>query len=308
MAAAFGAAIAQSTPHMLTVRADNDAFDFWMYPWNRPDDEYTSGVHITYDGGDAPRWSRAFFRRGSPCIGQATSCRAARLELGQDIYTNDRVDPVRRATLRPNAGWLYLAQSARSLRSARADEVTLTLGVTGNPSLGEFMQRLAHNAAPKYNRAVDWSRKIAFEPGVIGRYEQRRRIAIDTGAFGVDVLPRAAASVGNVLTAAEVGFQTRLGWHLQHPWLPVNRATAVTIFAGASGQAVARNLFLDGSTFRDGPRVGHDPFVASGELGIEVRYRRLDLAYRAVSDSRSYATGPKWHPWASMVAGLTFDR
>ena len=29
------------------VRADNDAFNFWQAPWNRPDEEYTSGVRLT---------------------------------------------------------------------------------------------------------------------------------------------------------------------------------------------------------------------------------------------------------------------
>ena len=309
MAAPLGAAVAQSAPRTLSVRADNDAFDFWMYPWNRPDFEYTSGVHITYDGGDAPRWSRPFLRGVGTCVDRASSCRVGRLELGQDIYTNDAsLDAAHKAAARPNAGWLYLAQSARSLRVARSDEVTLTLGVTGHPSLGEFTQRLAHNAAPRFNRATDWSRRIDFEPGVIARYEQRRRIMLDSGTFGFDLLPRVAASLGNVLTAGELGFQTRLGWHLQHPWLPASRASGVAIVAGAWGQAVARNLFLDGNTFGDGPRVGHEPFVGSGELGIEVRYQRLSLAYRAVSDMRSYPAGPKWHPWASMVAGLTFDR
>jgi hypothetical protein len=60
MAAPLGAAIAQ-TPHVLLLRVDNDAFDFWMMPWNRPDEEYSSGVHITYDGGDVPRWARGSF-------------------------------------------------------------------------------------------------------------------------------------------------------------------------------------------------------------------------------------------------------
>ena len=51
MAAPLGAAIAQSDPRTLTVRADNDAFDFWMYPWNRPDFEYTSGVPLPTPSG-----------------------------------------------------------------------------------------------------------------------------------------------------------------------------------------------------------------------------------------------------------------
>jgi lipid A 3-O-deacylase len=314
MAAPHGAAIAQSAPapipHTLSLRTDNDAFDFWMLPWNRPDDEYTSGVHITYDGGDAPWWARAFLRGDSACTTRSLTCRSARAELGQDIYTRDATisDTAVIDRSRPSAGWLYLSQSARSLRENRSDDLTLTLGVTGPPSLARFTQRIAHNAAPAFNRPTDWSREIEFEPGLIVCYEQRRRVGIGVGAFGFDIIPRVGASIGNVLTAAEVGLQLRTGWHLPHPWLPEPGAASLALVGGMTGQAIARNLFVDGNTFQGGPRVGHEPFVGSGELAVELRYRVLSVAYRAVSDTRAYASGPKWHPWASMIAGVTFDR
>jgi lipid A 3-O-deacylase len=312
MAAPYGAAIAQSVPvpHTLTLRVDNDAFDFWMLPWNRPDDEYTSGVHITYDGGDAPWWARSFLRGDDACTARTRACRSARAELGQDIYTRDATlsDTSVVAHARPSAGWLYLSQAARSLRDDRSDEVTLTFGVTGTPSLARLSQRIAHSAAPAFNRPTDWSRQIDFEPGAIVRYEQRRRAGTALGAIGFDIVPHAGASIGNVLTAADVGVQFRTGWHLPHPWLPTVGGASVALVGGISGQAVARNLFLDGNTFHTGPRVGHEPFVGSGELGLEVRYRAFNLAYRAVSDTRAYSAGPRWHPWASMVGGVTFDR
>ena len=80
----------------------------------------------------------------------------------------------------------------------------------------------------------------------------------------------------------------------------------IALTGGISARAVARDLFLDGNTFRDGPHVGHETFVGSGEIGVQMRFRALSLAYRAVSDTRSYAAGPKWHPWASMVGAVTF--
>ena len=140
MAVPVGAAIAQGTPRTLSLRADNDAFDFWMLPWNRPDDEYSSGVQITYDGGDAPRWARSFLRGDSACTVHSVSCRTARTEIGQDIYTRDATlsDTAVIDRSRPSAGWLYLAQSARALHEDRSDELTLTVGVTGPPSLARF--------------------------------------------------------------------------------------------------------------------------------------------------------------------------
>src|SRR6185436_10093430 len=152
VAAPATVAVAQ-TPRTITLRIDNDAFDFWMLPWNRPDEEYSSGVHITYDGGDAPWWSRRMLRQLAPCTTSSRECRMSRAEIGQDLYTpaTSITNPVPAVGSRPNAGWLYLSQTAQSLRTERSDELTLTLGVTGGPSLGKFTQTLAHSVAPTFN-------------------------------------------------------------------------------------------------------------------------------------------------------------
>lgn len=305
MAVPFGTAIAQG-PGRFTIRADNDAFDFWMLPWNRPDEEYTSGVHLTYEGGDAPRWARKALRGYSPCSSTSAVCRSSRWELGQDIYTPSVSpdDPRAAPGARPNAGWLYLTEAARILSPSRFDELAMSLGVTGPPSLGRFTQQLAHHAAPAFNRPTDWTRQIGFEPGAIVSYEARRRASL---ADAADITPHASASLGNILTQAEGGFDMRVGWHLAAPWLPAS-GWGFAITAGASGRAVARNIFLDGNTLRDSPRVGHETFVGSGRAGIELRFRGLSAAFVAHSDSRSYAAGPKWHPWSSLIASATLPQ
>lgn len=321
MAVPLGAAFSQlpsappapprSAPHAITIRVDNDAFDFWMKPWNRPDEEYTSGVHIDDDGGDAPAWSRAFLARRTPCSVGLRSCRTSRLELGQDIYTPSvSVDSNRAAPgSRPNAGWLFISQTARALDEDRSSDFTLTMGMTGPPSLAQYTQALAHRAAPAFNRPTDWTHQLEFEPGVIARYEERRRFVLgERGWFGADVLPRVAGSVGNVTTAAEAGADARVGFHLPHPWLLEQDLFSAAFTAGAAERAIARDLFLDGNTFARSKGVGHEPFVTSANFGVEVRSSAFVLGYRAQIDSRSYARGPKWHPWASLIGGVSFDR
>jgi hypothetical protein len=292
------------------MRADNDAFDFWMLPWNRPDDEYTSGVHLSYDGGDAPWWARRALRGLPVCTSQSSACRTASFEIGQDIYTPSvSASGLAAPTARPNAGWLYLSESARSLTPDRSDALTLTLGVTGPPSLAQFTQRVAHDVGPEYNRPTDWTRQIAFEPGVIARFEHDARFATPTDLpLGIELVPRAGVSLGNVLTDADAGMRVRIGWRMSHPWLPPMRDAGFDVICGVSARAVARNLFLDGNTFESGPRVGHEPFVESGEVGFEFHARGIALGYRAVSDSRQYAAGPKWHPWGSLVASITLGQ
>jgi len=302
--APIASAIAQ-TPRTLTVRVDNDAFNFWTMPWKRPDGEYTSGVHIAYEGGAAPVWARLFWSSRAACARNRVQCQMSRAELGQDIYTPLSSSPTAKpdSNARPNAGWLYLSQTARALSEGRSDEITLTLGVTGPPSLARLTQRLVHSAAPEFNRRTDWTREIGFEPGATLRYQQQRHLAAGS-VF--DIAPRFVATAGNIDVSAEAGVRARLGWHLRHPWLPEKTATEIAIVGGGSARAIARDLFLDGNTFHPSARVGHLPYVGSGEAGFQIRNNKLTLAYRAVTTSRAYAGGPRWHPWSSMVAALTF--
>jgi lipid A 3-O-deacylase len=302
--APIASAIAQA-PRTLTVRIDNDAFNFWTMPWKRPDGEYTSGVHIAYEGGAAPVWARLFWASRTACIRNTRQCQTSRAELGQDIYTpllsSDTAQP--NPSSRPSAGWLYLSQTARALSENRSDDVTLTLGVTGPPSLARLTQRLVHSAAPEFNRPTDWSRQIGFEPGAMLRYQQQHRLA---AGRVFDIVPRIVATAGNVDVSAETGVRARLGWHLRHPWLPEKTATEIAIVGGGSARAIARDLFLDGNTFHPRARVGHLPYVRSGEAGVQIRHNNFTLAYRTVTTSRAYDGGPRWHPWSSMVAALTF--
>jgi hypothetical protein len=89
--------------------------------------------------------------------------------------------------------------------------------------------------------------------------------------------------------------------------MPPARDMGFDLLIGASARAVARDMFLDGNTFQDGPRVGHEPFVRTGEAGFEIHVRGVALGYRAVTDSRAYRAGPRWHPWGSMTGSVTIE-
>jgi hypothetical protein len=310
--APFGAVTARAqVPQGITLRLDNDAFDFWMQPYNRPDEEYTSGVRLTYDGAVPPWWFWSFLSGGPACAYRVQACRSARAELGQDIYTPSTSvnDPRASQQSRANGGWLYIAHTARALRAARADEFTVTLGVTGSPSLARFTQDVFHNILPEFNRPTDWTRQIRFEPGAVLGYAHHERIAaLELGPIGFDMLPSVSVEAGNVTTRATAELRSRLGWNVPHPWLPTKAPASIVVSGGVSGHAVARDIFLDGNTVDPQYRVGHEPFVGSGEASVELRVLALSASYRVVTDSRAYPAGPKWHPWASLIGGVTFAR
>lgn len=310
LAAGFAAspvAQAQLAP-TFAVRADNDAFNFWLEPGARPDREYTSGVVVRYDGGDAPGWAKWLARNLPSCAEHAGPCRTRRFEIGQQMFTPERSGDTAEppAGARPNAGWLFAGDGVRLLHDTRQRELSVTVGVTGPPALAAQTQRLFHSITPGFNRPIDWSEQLAFEPGLVLSFEETGRVfARDGGRVGFDVLPRASVHAGNVNTSAEAGVRLRVGFGLRHPWLaPASDGTELALEFGGATQYVARDLFLDGNTGGDGG-VGHKPLVHRAAWVLSVRRRWLAVSYGAVTQTRTYPTGPARHTWSTLRVSLT---
>lgn len=111
---------------------------------------------------------------------------------------------------------------------------------------------------------------------------------------------------GNVLTQAYTQVQLRAGWRTPRDFgtslirgigaLPPARDAAgwgVHAFAGLGGLAVARNISLDGNSFRSGPSVGHRPFVPTAEAGVVVRSRGWQLTASLIAWGREFNAQPR---------------
>ena len=60
------------------------------------------------------------------------------------------------------------------------------------------------------------------------------------------------------------------------------------LFPGIEGRAVARNIFLDGNTFRDSRNVDKEPLVGDLQFGIAITWRNLRLGYTHVLRTREF--------------------
>jgi hypothetical protein len=63
---------------------------------------------------------------------------------------------------------------------------------------------------------------------------------------------------------------------------------------------VARNLFLDGSTFGESVSVERRPFVGQADAGAVVRYGPVSAEFRVTARGREYATADGVHPYSSI--------
>ena len=298
------------------LQLDNDVYNYWTRHTQRPDEEYTNGVHASLESNSAPWWGRTFAPGIPDCAagGSARKCRSTVITLGQDLYTPnlDRTphDVPDWELERPYFAWLFLSGTAR-ISSARTRHATsLSVGVTGRPAGGALAQRIAHRIG--FNElATGWETQVGFEPGVIAEYRQSRLLVRGAGArgWGFDVAPDAGVSLGNIRTHAEIGGMARVGWNLSHPWhSPAWRGRASTewwLSAGGRALYVARDMSLDGTLRNPERRVDRVPGVRQYEFGAGVRVHVVNLEYRAVTTSREYRTGPGHHTYSSMIVSLT---
>jgi hypothetical protein len=307
------------------VRLQNDAFNFWLQPGKRPDEEYTNGARFAAETMRPPRHTRWLGGRRQPVCADAPrvngphagSCLTATLSLTQDMYTPNLERPPYSydgwRNERPYAAWLAYGVEVRRI-SARAMRTTsVAVGVTGTPALGQLTQSIAHALTSSFTtKATGWETQIGFEPGIIAGMRQSLLAlrAGDMRGLAMDIAPTIGASLGSAFTAADAGVGARLGWNLSHPWdVRTRRQRArLELFVSASARQeyVARHVSLDGTLFGTSRRVERVPGVHEYEFGAAARYRTLQVGYRAITRSREYRTGPAQHTVGSMEAGFVF--
>ena len=300
LAAALAAGLAACTDASGTLTLQNDAF------LGGTDRHYTNGL---YFGGLAAA--------GPTLSGVARSVLPAPIEdreilagaaLSQQMYTPaDITTPMPDPNERPYAGWLFARMSlvaaeprpmagsaaAAGWRAAPVDRFDLDLGVVGPYSLAGDTQRRWHDIwGLKEPRG--WGSQLRNEPGLVASWEHSRplRRTAALGSIDLELTPHVTASLGNVFTFAGVGGTVRMGQNL--PRLlgaPLLRSIGGAlpeqgaedfgwyVFAGAEGRAVARNLFLDGNTFRDSPNVDRRTLVADIQVGAGMTFGRWRLTY-----------------------------
>lgn len=289
------------------VEADNDYFNFWLPPDERPDVSYTHGTRIRVEAALRPWWAGMLGWEEPVCAAEHTeaACVLTGFELGQALYTPFRDASLPIAGDRPYAGWLYLGVMGRTVWPDGMRALGLHLGVTGEPALAEEVQDLIHRWF-EFRKPRGWAHQIPFEPGVVLLYEEARvwPRPPEDGAWSAVVEPEWGAALGNVRTAAHAGFGLRVSWNRARPdgWRSV-RPTGLHgyVAAKARGTFVLRDLFLDGSTWRESVHVEREPWVMRRELRLGAGWRGIGLEYRIVHTGKEFRTQPEPHTYSSVV-------
>jgi lipid A 3-O-deacylase len=288
------------TTERFNILEENDSIYF------KSDRHYTQGLRVSLLGPDigaASGWNGPFglFDDIAPIFGNAAQrSRRYSVFLGQSLFTPSNLqqkppDP----RDRPYGGWLYVGASLLQESDRHVlENVELDLGVVGPGALGKQTQNDFHQLIG-VKEAQGWSSQIQNEPGGALSYDRLWRFAVlGDGNDGIDVVPQAGATLGNVFTYAQTGGMLRIGKNLHADYGPVRIRPALSgtdyfdadqldgelgfyWFVGGQGRAMAHDIFLDGNTSRQSPNVRRRVFVGDLETGFSVFWSnavRLDFA------------------------------
>jgi lipid A 3-O-deacylase len=267
------------------------------------DQHYTNGIQASWlSGEDVPNWIR---RLGDvmPMFAD-DSRRRYGLVLGHAIFTPENTETsVPILNDRPYAAWLYGGVGLTAETEHRLDRLILSLGIVGPGAGGEFVQNEFHNLIG-VDEARGWSNQIRNEPTVNLFYERQWRWRAETGkgGFGVDAQPHLGAALGNVYTYGAAGLTLRVGPDLPMDWgvprvrpalpgstyLEPRSGFGWYLFAGVEGRAVARDIFLDGNTWKDSQSVDKKPLVADLNAGLAVTVDAIRLAYTLIYRTKEF--------------------
>ncbi len=293
-------AVAQDMPQYGTLSfvLENDVF-------YSADGHYTNGVRFAWVPDRdrvVPAWAQQI-AEWMPWFPRGATVRHG-YAFGQSMFTPRDItlkNPPKGE--RPYAGWLYASVGMGVETDDLLDQFGVTFGVVGPASLGEQTQKFVHRniGSP---RPEGWDAQLHNEPGLVLSWKRTYRDVYASRLLGqeLDLAVHHGVTLGNVFTHGRAGFMFRFGPNLPRDYGPPRIEPAMPsasdfyattgfrwyLFAGVEGRAVARNIFLDGNSFRDSVSVKKRHLVGDFQAGLVMDWDNWRFSYTHVARSREF--------------------
>lgn len=281
----------------LGLSVENDVF-------TGTDRNYTNGLQLTWrsPSADLPA-PLAWVNRQLDFLQGPGTLRWG-LALGHSIFTPSDTEATNPdPTDRPYAGLLYGAVALSRVTATSLSVLELQAGLIGPAAGGKFVQNGFHSVIG-VEASNGWDFQLRNEAVFALVLDRKWRVTLaGDDTLGLELLPSASFSLGNLTTYAAGGALLRLGRNLDADFGPPRIRPALAgsaffqpqgnefgwyIFAGAEGRAVARDILLDGNTWQDGRSVDARPLVADMQAGVAVIWRGVRISYTQVWRSEEF--------------------
>ena len=288
------------------------------------DNNYTNGARLSWfrPGATPP----ALFEKIDDYIPtfDVNETTSIHYSIGQNLYTPDDISIKNPENdERPYAGFLYGSAGLMTAYDNHIDEIELTLGIVGPWALGEETQKLVHELIDTTHPEGWDNHQLKNEPALMFSAQRRWPQFYEAnlpGSLVFTTSPYTGATIGNVYTYANTGIDFRLR-PKRSEWddtpLRVRPSMPGTgyfqsnkfdwyLFAGLDGRAIGQNIFLDGNSFRDSPRVDKKYFVGDANIGVAFTLGNVRVSYTLVYRSKEFETQKKPTSFGAFSIGYRF--
>ncbi|MFG0250746.1 MAG: lipid A deacylase LpxR family protein [Phycisphaeraceae bacterium JB051] len=212
--------------------------------------------------------------------------------FGHNLYSPDNIsNTTANPNDRPYAGWLYGGMFLqRSVNDQELDHLELNMGVVGPAALGEPIQKFVHSFTDS-PEPKGWDDQLHDEFGINFIYKHKWKFTLAGDArdgFGLQTIPQAGFTVGNMNRDLNAAATFRAGWNLPSDFGPgrlddVLSATgnpyakdlSLYGFVRVGGKYVEHDVFVSGNNDHDSLGVAEEHWVGELEYGIAMAYKRL---------------------------------
>lgn len=201
---------------------------------------------------------------------------------------------------RPYAGWSYIEMGLHQTTLEDLNSLTLQLGVVGPNSKMQELQNFFHENIIDADESAGWEHQLANEFTVQLNYMHKWYLELDD-IFGIEsvLVPYTGANLGNVSIKASGGALYRIGLNITkdfginsmregsysslptYPKAIANDSSTWSMYFNLimGANLIARDIFLDGNTFKDSHSIDKNYTTAYFTAGITLRYRKFAIDY-----------------------------
>lgn len=324
-----GIAALSRHPDIYNIHLENDLF-------NGSDEGYTNGVKLSWVSANLkdyiydpclPLWVRRLNRVFKSIHNTGASSRNMVVTLGQSMYTP--LDKTRTDVIpgdRPYAGWLYLGLGYNERNTKQMDTVQINLGIVGPAALGEQTQSFIHDLRGISN-FNGWENQLHNELGIQVVAERKKKVweSSTPSWLQFDTITHYGASLGNVATYLNAGFELRAGKRLPKDFgtspirsagdsnAPLEAAVkrrfsagGLHVFVSTDARLVAHDIFLDGNTFADSHSVNKELLVGNVATGLAWQWNGGQITYAHYVSSKEFTTQTTNPGYGSITLSLEY--
>jgi hypothetical protein len=222
---------------------------------------------------------------------------------------------------RPYAGWTYLEAGIHKSSKRHLRSLVLKVGILGPSSLSEDIQNGVHKIIGS-DEVMGWDNQLHDELGINLKYTHKWLFeSKKMGDFEMAGVPFLSAELGNIAINATGGISARFGYNIPKdfgvssidigadPGIPIygeydsmrSKNWSFSVNLLGAGSVVARDIFLDGNTFRDSHSVEKETFVYYGGFGFTLRYKNFVFDFMEIINSKKFKLEKKGHGVGTMV-------